>query len=373
MKIAVIHWGCARYDAISNLVRQHVLWCLEAGHETMFFGQRCDYADLPFVQVVTPEEAATHPFFKECSLVILHFGIYYPLFDILKMPPCGIKRIVVFHNITPKEFVRVESWNTIEKSFVQIDNISQADEVFCISETNRRVLLDAGIKTPTLVLPFPVDTPITAPQSKPGFGSDIVNIVFIGRFVMSKGPLDLLNALDIIAKNTLEFHVRLNMIGNTEMSDKDVLAAVKTRIAELETVYKGRISIFLLENVCDDQKYQVLSGSDIFSLPSRHEGFCVPIIEALTAGCRITAYDNSNIPYVCNGHGKLVPTGDVDRLASTLAKEAAHVRSPAWECSGYHEFISMTKPYLEQYQSSTIRAAFLRALPEGGGYSILEG
>jgi glycosyltransferase involved in cell wall biosynthesis len=349
-----------------------VLWCLEAGHETVFFGQRCDYPGLPFIPAATKEEAMADPFFKECSLVILHFGIYYQLFDILKTPLIPIKYLVFFHNITPKKFVRTESWDTIEKSIEQVNNISQADRVVCISDTNRQVLLDAGVKIPSIVLPIPVDTPSAAPQSKPAFGSDIVRIAFLGRFVISKGPADLLNALDLVARCNYGFRVRLDMLGNVEMSDQNILAYVKTEAQKLCATYSGRISIFLHESIDNKTKHCILSDADIFVLPTRHEGFCVPIIEAFAAGCRIITYNNSNLPDVCDGRGRLVSTGNIAELANAIAEEAMRVRSSSWESSEYREFIRSTDIYLEKYRSYSIRPIFLQIIQETIFWSTAE-
>jgi glycosyltransferase involved in cell wall biosynthesis len=363
VKIAIIHWGCARHDAISNLIRQHTRWCLEAGHEAIFLGQRCDDPDLPFAHALTPADAETHPFFKACDLALLHFGIHYPLFDLLLEPSNRMKRIVVFHNITPKEHLRPESWQTIEKSFNQMNNnIRLADKVICISETNRSVLLNAGIDIPSIVLPISIDTLAPPPVSKSGFGSEHVNMVFIGRFVKSKGPEDLLNAIDLAATANSYLSLKLSMIGSTEMSDRDVLAAIGERISRLHVTYGKRISLRLHLDIDDETKYKILSNADIFALPSYHEGFCVPIVEALASGCRIITYDNSNIPSICGGHGRLVPTGNITKLADIVTEEAAHVRSVEWQTNGYQKFVRLTAVHVNCFQSRIIKPAFFQAL-----------
>ena len=50
----------------------------------------------------------------------------------------------------------------------------------------------------------------------------------------------------------------------------------------------------------------------VFVLPTRHEGFCVPIVEALAAGCKVIACDNSNTPAVTGGLASLVSLVNVD-------------------------------------------------------------
>jgi glycosyltransferase involved in cell wall biosynthesis len=362
VKIAIIHWGCVRHDAISNLVRQHVLWCLEAGHDAIFLGQRCDDPDLPFARALTTAEAEAHPFFKACELAVLHFGIRYSLFDLLRASSRQMKRLAIFHNITPKEHLNPTSWQAIEESFAQMNNIRYADKVICISETNRSVLLNAGIDTPSMVLPISVDAPLPPPVSKPGFGSERINMVFIGRFVKSKGPEDLLDAIALAVKVNSCLSIELDMIGNTEMSDPRLLVAIEARIATLKALHGSRISIRLRLDIDDETKYGILSEADIFALPSRHEGFCVPIIEALAMACRVIAYGNSNISSICGGHGRLVPTGDIARLADAIIEEAIHVRSVEWQREGYRKFTQLTATHASRFRQQIIKPAFLEAL-----------
>jgi hypothetical protein len=53
-------------------------------------------------------------------------------------------------------------------------------------------------------------------------------------------------------------------------------------------------------------------------IPSFHEGFCVPVVEALSAGCFVIATDAGNLPELVGKFGAIVPAGDIAALGAAL-------------------------------------------------------
>ena len=56
------------------------------------------------------------------------------------------------------------------------------------------------------------------------------------------------------------------------------------------------------------------------AVPSRFEGFGAPALEAMAAGAPLVAADATALPWVVGEAGRLVPPGDVDAWAATLAE-----------------------------------------------------
>jgi starch synthase len=67
-----------------------------------------------------------------------------------------------------------------------------------------------------------------------------------------------------------------------------------------------------------------LSAADVYTLPSRHEGFPVAPIEAMACGLPIVAADAPGVPDILEGGedsgGLVVPRGDAVALASALGR-----------------------------------------------------
>lgn len=366
MKIAYINSVCKKHDAISNAIRDEVNWLREAGHDVRFYAYACDYPELPFVYVEKESDIAFDPFFQSCDLVLFHFGIYYPLFNLLPVVRAGAKRIVVFHNITPKAFLPSSAHAVIERSFEQVSNIAFADHVVCDSETNRQILLDAEIQIPTTVLPLSVHNNLRPPAKKPSFDDGVLRLVFLGRLVKSKGPVDLLTAVSKVLDRHVAWQVRLDMVGNVNFSDALVVADVNEQLSALQQKYGARFSTKFHANASEEDKCRILSDADIFVLPTYHEGFCVPILEAFASGCCVIAYENSNTPAISGGLATLVPTGDLELLAEAISRVGATVRSSQWVAEGgtYVGKAAEAVSYTRNFSPAVIRKRYLRFIEE---------
>lgn len=369
MKIAYLNSICQKYDAISNAIREEISWLRAAGHEVRLFAYACEFDDVPVTIVNNESEIAFDPFFQGCDMAVFHFGVYYPLFNLVPAVPKGARRIVVFHNITPKHVLPPASHALIDKSFTQMANIAFAHHVVCVSETNRTVLREAGIDVPVTVLPLAVHTELKAPAAKPSFLDQRVRIAFVGRLVQSKGPLDLLAAVQRLLQADKSLRLRLEMVANIGFSDAQVVNAVREQLEALGRQFGARLDASLHGNAPEELKQRVLTEADLFVLPTHHEGFCVPILEALASGCRVVCYDNSNTPAVSGGLSSLVPTGDVAALTAAVGAELARVRSVPWRSGGeYDEAVARARSHLATFSVETVRARFLAFMRQQATY-----
>lgn len=73
---------------------------------------------------------------------------------------------------------------------------------------------------------------------------------------------------------------------------------------------------------------RVVAGAAALVLPSRDEGFGLPILEALACGIPVIATDVPALLEVAGGHAQHVPVGDVDALAAALSTVDSAARDP---------------------------------------------
>ena len=79
-----------------------------------------------------------------------------------------------------------------------------------------------------------------------------------------------------------------------------------------------------------EELWRYLSAADVYTLPSRHEGFAVAPIEAMACGLPVVAADASGVPDLLGseneGGGVIVPREAPAALASALLRRARRPR-----------------------------------------------
>lgn len=70
--------------------------------------------------------------------------------------------------------------------------------------------------------------------------------------------------------------------------------------------------------VSQPELLRLYAGAALVAYPSLHEGFGLPVLEAMASGCRVVAGNNSSIPEVAGGLAHLVDVSDVAELAHAI-------------------------------------------------------
>jgi glycosyltransferase involved in cell wall biosynthesis len=284
--------------------------------ETTAFVQYAEHDDPALVVGPTAAVVARHPAFRAADLHLFEFGIHYDLFDLVFLLPRRTRGLAVYHNVTPPELVGDDATRaSVLRSLRQKANLTLLDHVACDSEFNRLDLLAFGLAADRLsVLHLPADgsaRPL-ADRGRRRRGAP-VELLYVGRFVRAKGVLDLLAAIrELAATDRPSF--RVSFAGSQRFSDPEVVRAVQAAAASSPAVrFVGEADGPTLD--------RLLRDADVLVIPSYHEGYCLPVVEAYARGSQVTAYDAGNLPNVVGGLGLLVETGSVSGLAAALASQ----------------------------------------------------
>ena len=139
-------------------------------------------------------------------------------------------------------------------------------------------------------------------------------MLFVGNIEHRKGLHLLLDSLHVLKVEGHQFIV--NILGSVidPKYYENLLLKVKEYALEENVFFRGRVS--------NEEKWNYLKTSDIFVFPSLLEGYGIVIMEAMSYGLPVVAFNNSAIPFtVKDGYnGLLVDNKNVQGLKNTLSK-----------------------------------------------------
>ena len=312
-RVLIINSVIARNDAVSACIRDdYRILASDPTIHVSVIAHRNDFPDVPCQIVKDTAGLLLKPEFLEADLIIWHLAIYYELFNAVLIGNGKARQVVRFHNITPKELSSEAAWPLIERAHRQMHHLRYVDEVWNDSLVNAKAAHALGVrKHRNRVVPLLVDTPaVSALADK---ASSLIEILFVGRFVKSKGVLDLIEAMAHLSRANL-VPIRLTLAGNMECSDPAYVEELHRKIA----AHGLSQDVVWLGTVDEAMRDALYAQAHILAIPSYHEGFCKPVIEGLRAGCIPVGYASYNLPEIANGLGRMVPAGDVATLTEAL-------------------------------------------------------
>ncbi len=143
---------------------------------------------------------------------------------------------------------------------------------------------------------------------------DRARILFIGELLERKGLWVLLDALDAVDASGRDYE--LVLVGD----DTPGLDPAKDEM--VRTIRDRGRGESLTGAVPREEVYRLLSGSDLFVLPTEYEGQPFTVIEALAAGVPVVATDIPAIRSMVTApdNGRLVPWNDPTALAAAITE-----------------------------------------------------
>ena len=134
----------------------------------------------------------------------------------------------------------------------------------------------------------------------------------IGRVSPNKGLESTIAAL-AVARAHGDPDATLQLIGKP--ATDSYVAALQRYVAELGLA--GAVQFG--GHASDATVASAYAGADVLVVTSEHEGFCVPVVEAMGAGLPVVAFDQGAVPEVLGGAGVLVQDKDPYALAAAIA------------------------------------------------------
>ncbi len=214
--------------------------------------------------------------------------------------------VLIYHNITPARFFLgfhphlaglCHHGRRELRAFAPRTALALGDSAF-----NRQELVAAGFE-PTGVLPIVLDWSVYDAAPAPAVGAlyrdSRRNILFVGRIIPNKKIEDLIRAFSYYQRY-VEPHSRLLLVGDHRGHERylDRLLELCDELRTAEVVFTGHV------DHADLLAYY--QASDLFLCLSEHEGFCVPLLEAMRFDLPVVAYDAGAVAETLDGGGVLL-------------------------------------------------------------------
>ncbi len=250
------------------------------------------------------------------SVCLFHFSIGSAAERLIYHAPDRL--VTIYHNVTPAHFFLgfhphlaglCYHGRRELRAFAERTELGLGD-----SEYNRRELEQAGFRR-TGVLPIVHDlSSLAGPRSRVVrrlYDDGRTNVVFVGRVIPNKRIDDLVRVFACYQRH-VERRSRLLLVGDYRGHERYFLRLREMieRLRVDEVVFTGQVD--------DDDLRAYYSLADVFLCLSEHEGYCVPLVEAMALRVPVVAFDAGAVRETLRGGGLLLRDKRPDFVAELL-------------------------------------------------------
>jgi len=250
---------------------------------------------------------------RGADVLVYHLAIGSPVANMLlgRREPL----VVNHHNLTPLRYL--ESWQSDAARGVvwgrsQLRELAPRAAVgIGDSHFNEAELIEAGYRR-TTVVPILFDPQSISVEPDPATERvDATTWLFVGRLAANKAQHDIVKAFAAYR----QFHdadARLHLVGG---GVDDPYGHTLRRFIEALGLHDA---VTLTGSVSAAQLAAHYATADVFVVCSEHEGFCVPLLEAMYHGVPIVAFAAAAVPETLGNAGLLLDVKDACTVAAAV-------------------------------------------------------
>jgi len=328
MKISLINVNLVAEDAIGTCIINQVRFFSRRGDDVRVYVPSLphrapgDVAAVTSVVTLDDLAGAQQEHFRLSDLYIYHYPGYYDLLESMQRLERGTV-VFYYHNVTPPEL-----WGTdvgresLVHSIRQTNLVHYADLAITVSPFNKQDLVERAGYAPDRihVLPLAVSLERFTPGDR---DVDLVRtynlegqqvLLFVGRMAGNKRIDLLMEALARIKGQVPD--VKLLLVGDDQSNPAfhQIVADARACAEELgvagAVIWTGRV----------DELLPYYRLADVYVTASLHEGFGVPLVEAMACGVPVVAGRAGAMPWVLGNAGLLCKPGDAADLAAQVLR-----------------------------------------------------
>lgn len=252
---------------------------------------------------------------RKSDVLVHHYSIASPAVEAYLASPA--RKILIYHNITPAHyFAGVSDSVAAQLTSARegmLHTARQSEAVWAASAFDAAELEEAGVRTvKVLALPFDpaaLDAP-AEPYILNRFTGPLTNILFVGRIAPNKRVEDLI--LAFAWYQTINPYSRLLIVGSQRSAPRYymMLRMLANELNLTHVCFEGFAAAAGLAAY-----YEV---ADLYVSASEHEGYCLPLVEAMHKGVPVIARRAGGTPEALGGAGVLYEDLSPNELAELM-------------------------------------------------------
>jgi glycosyltransferase involved in cell wall biosynthesis len=263
------------------------------------------------------------PAAREGDATIFHFALVSAMTAEFARLRRG--RVLQYHNVTPAHFFAPYDAAVFRLATLSREDLAtlvgQTDVALGDSEYNRQELESMGFAN-TGVFPIAVDVDRickapASPALEAVLDDGLHNFLFVGRVAPNKKLEDHVRLAEFY-KRYVDEHYRFIFVGRT-----DGLPGYYNMVRALIEEFQMPADRFVFTGpVPDEDLAAYYRTASVYLSLSEHEGFCVPLVEAMAADVPVLAYASSAVPDTLDGAGVVFEPKDLEFAAELLGELA---------------------------------------------------
>lgn len=140
-------------------------------------------------------------------------------------------------------------------------------------------------------------------------------LMTIGRIEVKKNTAELVRAFARLKRRPAFTAHQLLLVGSPGLGADEVFAVAEAEGVSADVVHPGWLPERFIPSL--------MAGADVFVLPSRFEGFGIPVLEAMAVGTPVVCSNVTALPEVAGGAAELV-TPNAPAIAEGIANVCEH-------------------------------------------------
>lgn len=331
MRVALFSRNACRADAIGAQVVAKIGYFQQLGAEVRLYlseghALRTEAASLKPIMGTAQriwQDAGEREYLCSCDLIVAEFGAAYDLMNLLPaLSGQGPRLVVDYRGVTPVELGDPGLHPDLAAAAKQRSLLWCADAVivqsrFAAEELMHSIGLPAERihQLPCWIAPASDEETTwgTKLKVKHGLTSGKI-ILFVGRLAANKQPEMLIHALTRLTSETHAVFVGYQ--GSTYQQRQEACQQLADKLHVRERVH-------FIGTVSEAELAGWYRAADVLCLPSKHECFGMPVIEAMQRGIPVIGSDAGSLPEVVGHAGLTAGASDVEELAQQIRRYLA--------------------------------------------------